>query len=197
MQIIQQKDEVTLLYLSDHQVRYVRMNTPHSARPMPTWQGESVGHYEGDALVIDTIGQKVGPLSMVDRFGTPYSAALHVIERYRLIDGATARDLQLKHESAYFGVGRLSPGGSPYGRGDIDPDETKPGLQVEITVEDPAVFTTPWSGFVTYRHVQGDWPEAVCAENTHGSETSSVSASSSSACIFRSCLVPQADQPDF
>jgi electron transfer flavoprotein alpha subunit len=29
----------------------------------------------------------------------------------------------------------------------------KPGLQVEITVDDPATFTTPWSGFVTYRHV--------------------------------------------
>jgi hypothetical protein len=125
MQIIQQKDEVTLLYLSDHQVRHVRMNTPHSAHPVPTWQGESVGHYEGDALVVDTIGQKVGPLAMVDRFGTPYSAALHVIERYRLIDGATARDLQLKHESAYFGAGRSSPGGSPYGRGDIDPDATR------------------------------------------------------------------------
>ena len=36
MQIIQQTDEVTLLYLSDHQVRHVRMNTPHSARPVPT-----------------------------------------------------------------------------------------------------------------------------------------------------------------
>src|ERR1700685_799316 len=84
------------------------------------------------------------------------------------------------------------PGGSPYGRGDIDPDATKPGLQVEITVDDPAVFTTPWSALVTYRHAQGDWPEAVCAENTLGSGTSS-----SSACIFSSCLVPQADQPDF
>ena len=62
MQIIQQKDEVILMYLSDHQVRHVRMNMPHSAHPTPTWQGESVGHYEGDTLVIDTIGQKVGPL---------------------------------------------------------------------------------------------------------------------------------------
>jgi hypothetical protein len=44
-------------------------------------------------LVIDTIGQKIGPLSMVDLYGTPFSLALHVIERYRLIDGATARDL--------------------------------------------------------------------------------------------------------
>ena len=41
-------------------------------------------------------------------FGTPYSAALHVIERYRLIDGATARDLQLKHESAYARSRRVS-----------------------------------------------------------------------------------------
>src|SRR3984893_13819327 len=174
-QIIQQKDEVLLMYLSDHQVRHVRMNVPHSDHPTPTWQGESVGHYEGDTLVIDTIGQKVGPLSMVDRFGTPFSAALHVIERYRLIDGATARDLQLKHESTYFGAGRSSPPNNPYGRGDIDPDPTMPGLRVEITVDDPAVFTTPWSAFVTYRHVPGTWPEAVCAENTRGSGSSWVS----------------------
>jgi hypothetical protein len=197
MQVIQQKDEVNVLYLSDHQVRHVRMNVPHSDHLTPTWQGESVGHYEGDTLVIDTIGQKVGPLSMVDRFGTPFSDALHVIERYRLIDGATARDLQLKHESAYFGDGRSSPPNNAYGRGDIDPDATKPGLQVEITVDDPAVFTTPWSGLVTYRHVQGAWPEAVCAENTYGSGTSSVSTSSSLTCIFSTCLVPEADQSDF
>jgi len=197
MQIIQQKGEVTLLYLSDHQVRQVRMDVPHSDHPTPTWQGESVGHYEGDTLVIDTIGQKVGPLSMVDRFGTPFSSALHVIERYRLIDGAMARDLQLKHESAYFGAGKSSPPANPYGRGEIDLDLTKPGLQAEIIVDDPAVFTTPWSAFVTYRHVQGTWPEAVCAENTYGSGTSSVSTSFSSTCIFSSCLVPEADQSDF
>ena len=41
--------------------------------------------------MIDTIGQKVGPLSMVDAYGTPFSAALHVIERYRLIDEARLR----------------------------------------------------------------------------------------------------------
>jgi len=185
MQLIQQKDQVILLYLSDHNVRHVRLNVPHSANPVPSWQGESVGRYEGDTLVIDTIGQKVGPLSMIDRFGTPFSSALHVIERYRLIDGAMARDLQLKHESAYFGAGRSSPPANPYGRGEIDLDPTKPGLQVGITVDDPVTFTTPWSAFVTYRHVQGTWPEAVCAENTRGSGSSWVS------------LVPQALKPDF
>jgi hypothetical protein len=181
MQMIQRKDEeVILLYLSDHQVRHVRMNVPHSAHPKPTWQGESVGHYEGDTLVVDTIGQKLGPLSMVDRYGTPFSAALHVIERYRLIDGAMARDLQRKHQSSFLGAG----GSSPYGRGDIDPDTTKPGLQVEITVDDPGMFTAPWSGLVTYRPVQGTWPEAVCAENTRGLGP----------WINQ---VPQAEKPDF
>ena len=185
MQLIQQKDKVILLYLSDHQVRQVRLNVSHSAHAVPSWQGESVGHYEGDTLVIDTIGQKVGPLSMIDRYGTPFSRSLHVIERYRLIDGAMARDLQLKHESAYFGAGKSSPPANPYGRGEIDLDPTKPGLQVEITVDDPATFTAPWSAFATYRHVQGTWPEAVCAENTRGSGSSWVS------------LVPQALKPDF
>ena len=182
VKIIQQTDEVVLDYLTN-QVRRVRLNVPHSPHPDPTWQGESVGHYEGDTLVVDTIGQKVGPLSMIDRYGTPFSAALHVIERYRLIDGALARDLQLKHEHNYFPHG--SPFRNPYGMGDIDPDTTKPGLQVEITVDDPTTFTAPWSGLVTYRPVLGDWPEAVCAENTQGSGSSWV------------VLVPQADKPDF
>jgi len=196
MQIVQSKDEVAIMYLSDHQVRHVLLNVPHSAHPTPTWQGESVGHYEGDTLVVDTIGQKVGPLSMVDRFGTPFSDALHVVERYRLIDGATARDLVLKHESAYFGPGKYAPGGAPYGRGDIDTDPSKPGLRLDITVEDPAVYTTPWSASATYRHVLGEWPESVCAENTHGSGTSEIQVSTST-CIFSTCLIPHADRPDF
>ena len=183
MRIIQRTDEVLLLYLSDHQVRRVRLNVPHSAHPAATWQGESVGHYEGETLVVDTIAQKVGPLSMIDRFGTPFSAAMHVIERYRLIDGALAQDLQQKHEHNYFPGG--SPFRNPYGMGDIDRDTMKPGLQVEITVDDPATFTTPWSGLVTYRPVLGDWPEVACAENTQGSGSSWV------------VLVPEAAKPDF
>ncbi len=183
MRMIQRKDEVLLLYLSDHQVRRVRLNVPHSAHPAPTWQGELVGYYEGDALVVDTIAQKLGPLSMIDRFGTPFSAAMHVIERYRLIDGALALGLQQKHIHDYFPGG--SPFRNPYGMGDIDRDARKPGLQVEITVDDPVTFTTPWSGLVTYRPVLGEWPEAACAENTQGSGTSWV------------VLAPEAAKLDF
>jgi hypothetical protein len=182
VQIIQRRDEVVLVSLTN-QVRRVYLNVPHSPHPSPTWQGESVGHYEGDTLIVDTIGQKVGPLSMIDRFGTPFSSALHVIERYRLIGGALAGDLQQKHIRNYFLRG--SPFRNPYGMGDIDPDTMKPGLQVEITVDDPLTFTTPWSGLVTYRPVLGRWPEAICAENTQGSGSPWV------------VQVPQADKPDF
>jgi hypothetical protein len=184
MQLIQHKDEVILLYVSNNQVRRVLMNAPHSTHLTPTWQGESVGHYEGDTLVIDTIGQKVGPLSMTDRYGTPFSGALHLIERYRLIDGAIARDLQRKHEATY-GASGSSPFKNEYGRGDIDSDPTKPGLQVEITVDDPGVFTTPWSAVITYRRVLGTLPEAVCAENMQGAGTAWV------------VLVPKAEKPAF
>jgi hypothetical protein len=182
VKIIQRNDEVVLISLTN-QVRRVRLDVPHAPRPTPTWQGESVGHYEGDTLIVDTIGQKVGPLSMIDRFGTPFSATLHVIERYRLIDGKLAQDLQQKHIRNYFLHG--SPYRNTYGMGDIDPDTMKPGLQVEITVDDPVMFTTPWSGFVTYRPVLGNWPEAICAENTQGSGSSWV------------VIVPRSDKPDF
>jgi hypothetical protein len=150
VQIVQKKDEILLLYLHDQQVRRVRMNVPHSGPPKSTWQGESVGHYEGDTLVIDTIGQKVGPLSIFDMYGAPFSAALRVIERYRLIDGTQALELQRKHEGDYFPAGASSPFTNEYGRGDIDPDVTKQGLQVEITVDDPVMFNLPWRGLVTY-----------------------------------------------
>ena len=156
--ILQRRDEVTLVYLLHNTVRHVRLNAPHPENLVPSWQGHSVGRYEGDTLVVDTIGIKVAPFSTVDAFGTPHSKALHVIERYRLIDGEAAAEGQRKNGAVY----RPNP---PYGRGTIDPDTAKKGLQVEFTVEDDGVFTTPWSGRVTYRRLIGDWPEALCAEH--------------------------------
>jgi hypothetical protein len=122
---------------------------------------------------------------MVDLLGTPFSNSLHVVERYRLIDATAARDAQREHESHYFPPGVSSPLTNEYGRGDLDADMGKKGLQVEITVEDPVMFTKPWSGLVTYRHVLGEWPEAVCAENTREYYAN------------RDTEVPKADKPDF
>ena len=72
MHLLQQPDKITIVYDYDHQVRHVRMNEPHPAPVMPSWYGESVGHYEGDTLVIDTVGVKTDrPYAMVDMYGTP------------------------------------------------------------------------------------------------------------------------------
>jgi hypothetical protein len=60
MQMLQQADKIIFLYPNDHQVRYVRMNVAHPAQVTPSWYGDSVGHYEGDTLVIDTVGSRSG-----------------------------------------------------------------------------------------------------------------------------------------
>ena len=64
------------------------MDVPHSENPKPDWYGESVGHYEGDTLVIDTIGQNTK--TFVDSYRTSHTKKLHVVEHWKLInDGKT------------------------------------------------------------------------------------------------------------
>jgi hypothetical protein len=178
IQMLQQPHQVTILYSQD-QVRHVRMNQAHPARVTPSWHGDSVGHYEGDILVIDTVGIKVGRFSMVDMFGTPHTEALHVVERYRLLDYEAARDAIERSEKENI---RLPIGILPL---DFDPNYKGKHLQLQFTVEDDGVFTMPWSATITYGRPLGDWPEYVCAENIHeyysGIDTP----------------VPRADKPDF
>jgi hypothetical protein len=85
MQMVQQPGQIWILYDKDHQVRRVRMKASHPAQVTPSWYGDSIGHYEGDTLVVDTVGVKDDrPFAMADVYGTPYTRALHVVERYRL-----------------------------------------------------------------------------------------------------------------
>jgi len=174
MELLQQKDEVVLLYMIDHQVRHVRLNQKHPAHVVPSWSGDSVGHYEGDTLVVDTIGVKVGPFSMVDQYGTPYTGALHVVERYRLIDGQSARDAEQRNE-------KLS--GSAMGRF-ADFENNGKGLQIQFTVEDSGSFKSPWSAVVTYLHGR-EWLEFICAESPYDYVTG------------KNPQIPTANKPDF
>jgi hypothetical protein len=93
MFIVQTPSEVLFLYQSDHQVRHVYMNRPHTKTVQPSWYGESVGHYEGDTLVVDTIG--ITTKVPVDYYLTPHTDKLHVVERYRLIDGGKTMDVSI------------------------------------------------------------------------------------------------------
>ena len=158
MQLLQGKDHVTLIYMQDHEVRHVRLNAQHPAKVTPTWHGDSVGHYEGDTLVIDTIGAKVGPVPVIDQAGSPFSEALHVVERYRLISYEDAKEARDRN---------VAVNGPPGTRqaASIDESYKGKGLQVEFTVEDPNTFTKPWSGIATYSKADDIWVENVCAEN--------------------------------
>jgi hypothetical protein len=86
--------EVVMVWQGNHVVRRVHLNVPHSREVKPSWFGESVGHYEnGDTLVIDTIG--LDDRTHVDLFRTPHTSALHVVERWRLINGGREIELQV------------------------------------------------------------------------------------------------------
>jgi hypothetical protein len=93
---VQSPKEVLMIWQGDHQVRHVYMNMPHSKNPKPSWNGESVGHYEGDTLVIDTIA--ISEKTLVDNFGTPHTAQLHTIERYRMSDDRMRLEVTLHVE---------------------------------------------------------------------------------------------------
>ena len=181
LQMLQLPDRIVLLYLRNHEFRMVRLNQPHPAEVTPSWYGDSVGHYEGDALVIDTVGVKTDRLfAMLDMYGTPFSAALHIVERYRLIDYADARPAIERNskENIRFGPDIQSLV--------FDPSYRGKHLQLQFTVDDDGVFTTPWTATITYAIPLGSWEEHVCAESRLGYFSSGKEAA-----------VPTADKPDF
>jgi hypothetical protein len=84
---LQAPGRVWILFAGGQETRHVYLDVPHTANPKPSWYGESVGHYEGDTLVVDTIGQTTE--TFVDPLRTPHSEKLHVVERWRLADDRT------------------------------------------------------------------------------------------------------------
>jgi hypothetical protein len=160
IQMLQRPDEIVMLFNEDHEVRFVRMNQPHPAKVKPSYHGDAVGHYEGDTLIIDTVGIKADrPYAMVDLFGTPYTEKLHVVERYRLLNHEDAKDVLARAAKELW---------RPAGPFPPSPDYKDKYLQVDLTVEDEGAFTTPWTASVIYVRDYLEWPEVVCAENPFG-----------------------------
>ena len=121
---VQAPKEVLMIWEEDHQVRHIYLTDKHSPNVKPSWFGESIGHYEGDSLVVDTIG--LDTRTFVDRYETPHSEQLHVVERFRVTEGGKFVD-------------------------------------VNIHVEDPGAYTTPWNATNRWRRV-----EPKVAENDDG-----------------------------
>jgi len=85
MRVLQTGDSIVFLYEYMTTFRAVPLGVrDHSKNPQPTFMGESIGKWDGDALVIDTVG--LNDRTWLDTAGHPHSDALHVTERYQLTD---------------------------------------------------------------------------------------------------------------
>jgi len=111
-QIFQSKGAVTFVFQEYHGIWTVRLNQTHPRTDAREYMGDSVGHWEGDTLVVDTVGYK-RPL-WLDVDGTPASRNAHMTFRIRKIDYDT------------------------------------PKLEIVTTVDDPQMYTAPWSMVRTY-----------------------------------------------
>ena len=164
--IVQGAQEVVMVWQGDHhQMRRIHMTARHSEHVIPSWFGESIGHYEGDELVVDTVG--LNTRTYADFFFTPHTDSLHVVERFRVVDGGKTLEVRLHVED---------PGAFTQTW-----DAIQRYRRVEPGVAENETPLSPISGST----VAGPLIERDCAENSanyFGGGTAPI---------------PQADKPDF
>ncbi len=175
MQILQTPSEITMLFGGEQeQSRTIYLNRPHSAHVVPSWYGESVGHYEGDSLVVDTVGIAANPQSgSMGFFGTPHTDALHLVERYRFLKDGEKSVAPDPRNARFLNT--------PWDLKDIVPGGKT--LRLTFTVDDPVAYRKPWSSTLDLVALKSHIPEYVCAENYREKDFLP--------------LVPTADIPDF
>jgi hypothetical protein len=83
VRIIEQPKDVTILVEELNNFRQIFLNAKHKEDAAPAYMGDSVGHWEGDTLVVETTN--IDTDTGVDNVGTPHSDALKVTERFRRI----------------------------------------------------------------------------------------------------------------
>jgi hypothetical protein len=85
MEIVQGPSEVVMLFEYDSIRRQIYTDgRAHDTSLGPLWMGDSIGHWEGDTLVVDTVN--LNDKNWIDRVGHPHSEALHVVERIRRVN---------------------------------------------------------------------------------------------------------------
>ena len=100
MEIFQVPDKVLIYQEAGNQLRQIHMNREHRKDLDPTYNGDSVGKWEGDTLVVDTIG--FNDVTWLDHVGLPHSGALHVVERIHRADHDTlVDDFTIEDPKAY------------------------------------------------------------------------------------------------
>jgi hypothetical protein len=98
------RGQVTIVYELAHQIRAIQMDKPLPSDkeliPYPYFNGHSVGHYEGDALVIETAG--FNEKTFIDATGAPHTDEMHTIERVRRISPTEIEDVVTVHDPQYY-----------------------------------------------------------------------------------------------
>jgi hypothetical protein len=84
MQIVQSPQQVTIFYEYVHNYRNIHLNRKTHLDGIDFWNGDSIGQWEGDALVVDVAN--FNDQTWFDRAGNFHSDALHVVERYTPVD---------------------------------------------------------------------------------------------------------------
>jgi hypothetical protein len=115
IEIVQTPERLTFLHEVAHNLRRIWLNRDHPTKVPQTVLGDSVGHWEGDTLVVDTVG--LNDRTFIDDEGSSHSTQEHVIERYRKIDNGSTLELvmtvedpvTLEHPYSYRRVFRWRP----------------------------------------------------------------------------------------
>jgi hypothetical protein len=102
-EIVQIPGRVLMIFEWDHWIREIWTDGrghPKGKDQDPTWMGHSIGKWDGDTLVVDTIG--LNDKTWIDMAGHPHSDALHVVERiHRLNHDVLVDDLTFDDPKAY------------------------------------------------------------------------------------------------
>jgi hypothetical protein len=125
IEFLYQPDKIVMLTEAYMQFRHVWTDgRKHPEDPDLTFMGHSIGHWEGDTLVVDSVGFAT---STMLASGVPHSDQLHITEKIHRVD--------------------------------------KDWLEIETTLDDPVVFTEPYTSTTSYRHLDDEIREYICLEN--------------------------------
>jgi len=166
MYFIQGRREVAMILSGGGDVRHIYLADKHSANPKTSWYGESIGRYDGDAFIVDTVG--LDDRTWLDGFATPHTKALHVVERFHLIENGQVLEANVHIEDA--------------GAFTMPWDATQRYRQFEAAVRKVPIERLAQLASAP----EGPWTEIICADNPH-SFFEGVPA----------LPVPQATVPDF
>lgn len=102
MEIVQTGAQVTMIFDAHDEVRRVMLSreAPNRDELAPSWLGSATGKWDGDTLVVETIG--ITDQGLVTDTGVAHSGDLHVVERLRRIDADTlTNEMTLRDAQAF------------------------------------------------------------------------------------------------